>query len=66
MTPTAIVAESIPTLLLIGGAIYRALPQKAADMNWPQFVLDVVRGVLGALPSNAPKLTPEQKVALKR
>lgn len=35
-------------------------------MNWPQFILDVVRGILGALPANAPKLTPVQKAALSK
>lgn len=66
MTAGQWVAVATPSLLLIGGAIYRALPQKAADMNWAQFILDVVRGVLGALPSNAPKLTNAQKAALPK
>jgi hypothetical protein len=63
MTAGTVIAVATPTLLLLGGSIYRALPAKAADMNWPQFILDVVRGVLGALPTNAPKLTPAQKAA---
>lgn len=35
-------------------------------MNWPQFILDVVRGLLGALPTNAPKLTNAQKAAMPK
>jgi hypothetical protein len=51
--------------LLVGGALYRALPAEASSFNFAQFILDWIRGVLGALPSQAPKLTPVQKATLK-
>lgn len=54
----------ITAALLIGGALYRALPAEASSFSFPQFILDWVRGILGALPSTAPKLTEAQKTAL--
>lgn len=55
----------ITALLLIGGALYRALPAKATDFNGPQFILDWIRGILGALPQQAPKLTGDSLKAMK-
>lgn len=55
----------ITALLLIGGALYRALPAKASDFSFPQFILDWIRGILGALPSNAPKLPAADAAAAK-
>lgn len=55
----------ITALLLIGGALYRALPAKATDFNGAQFILDWVRGILGALPQQAPKLSGEDLKAMK-
>jgi hypothetical protein len=56
----------ITAALLVGGALYRALPAEASSFNFAQFILDWVRGILGALPSNAPKLTPVQKASLAK
>jgi hypothetical protein len=53
-------------LWIIGGALYRALPAEAASFNFAQFILDWVRGILGALPSQAPKLTTAQKAQVKK
>lgn len=59
----AILAFLVPTGVIIGGALYRALPAKAADWNTKQIILDFVRGVLQALPQQAPKLVGEQRAA---
>lgn len=56
----------VTAALLVGGALYRALPAEASSFNFAQFILDWVRGILGALPSNAPKLTPPQKASLAK
>lgn len=52
-------------LWVIGTALYRALPKTTADWQWGQVVLDWVRGILGALPSTAPKLTKAELMARK-
>jgi hypothetical protein len=58
-------AAIIFALWIVGGALYRALPAEASSFNFAQFILDWIRGILGALPAQAPKLTAVQKATLK-
>ena len=52
-------------LWIVGTALNRAIPAEAADFKWSQFFIDWIKGVLGMLPSQAPKLTAKQKATLK-
>lgn len=53
-------------LIIVYGAISRALPAEAAEFGWGQFIIDVIKGVGQELPNHAPKLTTAQKSMLSR
>jgi hypothetical protein len=52
-------------LWIMGTALNRAIPAEASDFKWGQFFIDWIKGILGMLPSAAPKLTAKQKATLK-
>jgi hypothetical protein len=51
----------IAGLLIVYGAIYRALPASSSDFKWGQFIIDFIKGLGQQLPDHAPKLTAAQK-----
>lgn len=54
----------IGALVIIYGAISRALPSEASEFSWGQFVINFIQGVGQQLPNNAPKLNSAQKAML--
>jgi len=55
----------LATLVIIFGAMQRALPATAAEFNTGQFIIDWIKGIGQQLPSTAPKLTSAQKAMVK-
>lgn len=51
-------------LWIAGTALNRAIPAQSSDFKWGQFAIDWIKGILGMLPSTAPKLTNAQRAAL--